>query len=30
VAATHRERKPYWFACHFDPHRPYRQNDQLL
>jgi hypothetical protein len=23
VAATHRERKPYWFACHFDPHRPY-------
>jgi tetratricopeptide (TPR) repeat protein len=24
VAATHRERKPYWFACHFDPHRPYQ------
>jgi hypothetical protein len=22
VAATHRERKPYWFACHFDPTAP--------
>jgi hypothetical protein len=24
VAATHRECKPNWFACHFDPHRPYQ------